>query len=65
MPELELGKLPGYRDTYKSEHLERALVDLAATVRDDTDNNFLPAIGTPDFRLGPAAQVRDILENTV
>ena len=51
--------------THEGEDLKRALVDLAATVRDDTDNNFLPAIGTPDFRLGPAAQVRDILENTV
>ena len=63
MPELELGKLPGYRDTYKSEHLERALVDLAPTIRHDANDNLLPSVGTPHLRLRPAAQMCDVLEH--
>lgn len=50
-------------DTHKGEDLQGALVDLAATIGDDTDDDLLPAVGTPSLRLGAAAEVRDVLQD--
>ena len=50
-----MAALTGTHDTYKSEHLEGALVDLASTVRDDADHDFLPAVRAPHLGAVPTA----------
>ena len=54
---------PDDEDTHKGEDLEGALVDLAATIGDDADDDLLPTVGTPGLGLGAAAEVRDVLQD--
>ena len=51
-------------ELYQCEDLKGALVNLAATVRYDTDNDFLPAFGAPRLRTGAATEVGNVLQDT-
>lgn len=52
-------------NTHKSEHLQGALIDLATSVGDDTDHDFLPAFRTPHLGLVTTAQVSNVLDNAM
>ena len=43
--------------------MKGSLVDLVATIGDDTDNNFLPTVRSPLFGLCPTAEVGDVLDH--
>ena len=49
--------------TNKTEDMKSAFVDLAAAVRYDTHNNFLPTIWSPRLWLVPRAKVCDVLDH--
>ena len=53
------------KTTYEREDVKRALVDLVATIGDDTDNNFLPTVRSPLFGLCPTAEVGDVLDHAM
>lgn len=50
--------------THKVEDLEGPFVDLAPAIRNDTNDDFLPAICAPRFRSVPTAEVSDVLQNS-
>ena len=50
---------------YKGKNLQGALIDLAATVGDNTDDDLFPAIRSPHLWFVPTAQMRNILDDTV
>ena len=51
--------------THEREDLKSPLVDLATTIRDNTDNNFLPTLLTPSFTPVTFTQVRNVLHYTM
>ena len=49
---------------YQCKDLQGTLVDLVASVGDNTNNHFLPALWTPSFGTVPAAEVGNVLDNS-
>ena len=43
--------------------MQRALIDLVATVGDYADDNLLPSLSTPHLGLVAATQMRDVLDH--
>ena len=51
--------------THQVEDLEGTLVDLGATIRDNTDHDLLPTVWTPHLRAAAAAKEGNVLDNCV
>jgi len=51
--------------THQVEDLEGTLVDLGATIRDNTDYDLLPSVWSPHLRACAAAKIGNILDNCV
>lgn len=51
--------------THQVKDLEGTLVDLGATIRDNADYDFLPAVRAPHLRAGAAAKEGDVLDDCV
>jgi len=49
--------------TYQVEDLEGPFIDFASAIRNDANDDFLPAVCAPRFRSVAAAEVSDVLEN--
>ena len=50
--------------TDQGEDLQRPFIDLASSIRHDTNDYLLPAVGTPHLGSVTATQVRNIFDDT-
>ena len=55
----------GEVDSYKRQHMQCTLIDLVTSVRHDTNHDFLPTIGAPFLRLGPTAEMGNVLDHAM